>query len=317
MQVKVSPEYLDAFGDALDRLGVKMGEPVMLAVSGGPDSLAMLLLATCLGRNPVTAATVDHGLRPEAADEAAFVADICKNIAVPHIILTPRQPITGNIQSSARKARYALLEPAADEAGCRLIATAHHGDDQIETMLMRLARGSGVDGLAAIRHRNGRVIRPLLGFSKSELEKICSDAGVLPIRDPGNDNIEYDRVAIRQWLAQSEHPFHINRIDRSARAVGDVVEALSWMTDVIATQRIDQKNAIFQCDPEGLPREFKRRLLLRCLAQLEPELDPRGSAIDHLLTELTAGRSAMIGNILCKGGDLWSFSPAPARNIQP
>jgi tRNA(Ile)-lysidine synthase len=313
VQITVAFEYLDQFGDALDRLNIKKAEPILLAVSGGPDSLAMLLLAARLGRNPIKAATVDHGLRAESADEAAYVADICKKLAVPHILLAPEHKISGNIQSSAREARYALLAAAADEADCPFIATAHHGDDQLETMMMRLARGSGVDGLAAIRHRNGRIIRPLLGFSKSELEKICVDAGFEPVRDPSNDNIEFDRVAMRQWLAQSDHPFDLERIDRTAHALSDVAEALAWMTDSIAEQRVSQNREGYQYDARQLPRELKRRLLLHCIAKLDPKLHPRGDAIDHLLIELNAGRSAMIGNILCKGGETWLFSEAPPR----
>lgn len=313
MQITVAFEYLDKFRDALVRLNVEKGEPILLAVSGGPDSLAMLLLAASLGRNPITAATVDHRLRPEAADEAAYVAEICKKLTIPHMTLAPGHKISGNIQSSAREARYALLDAASDEAGCSFIATAHHGDDQLETILMRLARGSGIDGLAAIRHQNGRVIRPLLGFSKSELEKICADAGVEPVRDPSNDNIEFDRVVMRQWLAQSQHPFDLERIDRTAHALSDVAEALAWMTDFIAEQRVSKNREGYQCDARQLPRELKRRLLLNCIAKLDPNLQPRGGAIDHLLIELNAGRSAMIGNILCKGGETWVFSEAPPR----
>lgn len=317
MQVTVASEYLDKFRDALIRLNVKKGERILLAVSGGPDSLAMLLLAARRGDNPVMAATVDHRLRQEAADEAAYVADICKKLDVPHVILAPGHKISGNIQSSARDARYALLAAAADEAGSPLIATAHHGDDQLETILMRLARGSGIDGLAAIRHRNGRIIRPLLGFSKSELEKICADAGVEPVRDPSNDNAEFDRVTIRQWLAQSRHPFDLGRTDRTAHALNEVAEALAWMTDFVAKQRISQNDMVYQCDASGLPRDLKRRLLLLCISKLDPNLQPRGSAIDHLLNELNAGQTAMIGNILCKGGDIWFFSDAPPRRPQP
>lgn len=313
MQITVSSKHLDKFGDALDRLNVKKGEPILLAVSGGPDSLAMLLLAARLGRNPIKTATVDHCLRAGSADEAAYVADICKKLAVPHILLAPEHKICGNIQSSARDARYALLAAAANKANCPLIATAHHGDDQLETIMMRLARGSGVDGLAAIRHQNGRIIRPLLGFSKSELEKICADAGFEPVRDPSNDNIEFDRVAIRKWLAQSDHPFDLERIDRTARALSDVAEALAWITDFIAEQRISQNSKGFQYDTRNLPRELKRRLLLNCIAKLDPTLQPRGDAINHLLVELNAGRPAMIGNILCRGGEIWFFSDAPRR----
>lgn len=285
----------------------------MLAISGGPDSLALLLLAYEAAAGRICAATVDHQLRPEAADEAAFVRELCEKMGVRHVTLTPIKKIKGNIQSAARAARYDLLAKAADDNGCAFIATAHHGDDQIETILMRLARGSGVDGLAAIRSRNSRLIRPLLGFSKSELEDVCASAGLEPVRDPSNDNADFDRVAMRQWLAQSPHPFNIDRANRTARALGDAAESLAWVAADLAKQRIRGEKSEIQCNAQDLPRDLKRRLLLNCLSQLEPNLQPRGDAIDRLLSDLDAGRKATIGNILCNGGAIWNFFIAPQR----
>lgn len=313
MQVTPNPDYIKRFGLALADLGVGENERILLAVSGGPDSLALLLLAKALRPDDIVAATVDHQLRPESADEAAFVAQLCNDLQVPHVLLTPAQKIVGNIQSSARLARYELLGHAAEQAACTVIATAHHGDDQLETLLMRLARGSGVDGMAGIRVRNGNVIRPLLGFSKSELEKICADAGVDPIRDPSNENGDYDRVAMRQWLARSAHPFDIGRVGMTASAHFDASEALAWVVGNLAEQLVRQENTEIQCDASRLPRELKRRLLLHCLEKLAPDLKPRGDAIDRLTKQLDAGQTATIGNILCRGGDLWRFSPAPPR----
>lgn len=313
MQVTPNQDYIERFGLALADLGAGDNERILLAVSGGPDSLALLLLAKALRPNDIVTATVDHQLRPEAADEAAFVARLCHDLQVPHVLLTPAKKIVGNIQSSARSARYELLGQAAAKAACTVIATAHHGDDQLETLLMRLARGSGVDGMAGIRARNGNVIRPLLGFSKSELEKICADAGIDPIRDPSNQNSDYDRVAMRQWLARSAHPFDIGRVGMTASAHSDASEALAWVVANLAQQRVRQESTEIQCDVSGLPRDLKRRLLLHCLEKLAPDLKPRGDAIDRLMKQLDAGQTATIGDILCRGGDTWRFSPAPPR----
>ena len=314
MQISQPPEYLDRFRRALDSFAPDASDPILLAVSGGPDSLALLLLAAEARLEAVFAATVDHGLRPEAAQEADFVAYICAGIGVPHLTLRPETAITGNLQSQARAARYRLLEQAADGQHCTLIATAHHGDDQLETVLMRLARGSGIDGMAAIRSRNGRIIRPMLAFSKAECEDICARAGIDPVRDPSNSNAEYDRVAIRQWLAQAPHPFAIARTNRTARALHDASDALVWMVQTLAEERIVEDAGTLRCDASGLPRELKRRLLLACITRLDPALQPRGEAVDHLLAELDAGRTAMIGNLLCSGGALWTFAPAPPRS---
>ncbi|MEC7398775.1 MAG: tRNA lysidine(34) synthetase TilS, partial [Pseudomonadota bacterium] len=118
-------------------------------MSGGPDSLALLLLAQAAFPGMVEAATVDHGLRSESADEARFVAGLCRDRGIPHEILTCAVE-AGNMQDRARSARYAALDQWAKEHAIAAIATAHHADDQAETLLMRLNRGSGLSGLSGI-----------------------------------------------------------------------------------------------------------------------------------------------------------------------
>ncbi|MFN3619486.1 tRNA lysidine(34) synthetase TilS [Sphingorhabdus sp.] len=313
MQVTLDPVFLDRFRAALGKLLIAKDDRVLCAVSGGPDSLALLLLAQQLIPDKLVAATVDHQLRPESGDEARYVQNICRALGVPHLILTPDEAICGNIQSSARAARYALLDRAADAESCRHIATAHHADDQLETMLMRLARGSGVDGLSAIRARNGRVIRPLLGFPKSELVDICARADIRPMDDPSNTNADFDRVAMRIWLAAAQHPFAADRAARSASALAEASDALVWMADMLAAERIRRESGSLVCDFSNIPKELKRRLLIRCLLELDPNLTPRGEAIERLLVDLTSGRTTTIGNIKCMGGRYWQFSDAPPR----
>ncbi|MEY3635545.1 MAG: hypothetical protein RLZZ61_1955 [Pseudomonadota bacterium] len=312
MQVTLESVLLDRFKAALCRLDCAE-DRLLCAVSGGPDSLALLLLAQHALPGKLVAVTVDHQLRPESADEAQIVAEICCNFGIPHVILTPDEKISGNLQSSARTARYTLLERAADAQNCKHIATAHHADDQLETLLMRLARGSGVDGLSGIRARNGRVIRPVLEFTKAELADICSSAGIQAVDDPSNANIDFDRVAMRDWLSSKQHPFLVPRALRTASALADASDALAWMTETLAAQRITQNNDVIICKAMGLPRELKRRLLIRCLKTMEINLAPRGDAIDRLLTDLENAHTAMIGNIRCRGGDDWQFSKAPPR----
>src|SRR4051812_29251127 len=145
-------KLVDRFSREVDQL-IGPGERIGVAVSGGPDSLALLLLAARARPGLVEAATVDHALRPESAGEAAFVAELCGRLAVPHEILTvewEEKPETA-IQERARIARYRLLGRWAKERGLTALATAHHLDDQAETFLMRLARGAGVKGLAGMR----------------------------------------------------------------------------------------------------------------------------------------------------------------------
>lgn len=288
----------------------------MLAVSGGPDSMAMLLLAHQHAPGRISAATVDHRLRPESPVEAIYVSGICTQLCIPHLTLVPAGAIGGNIQSSARAARYALLEKAAHENDCALIATAHHADDQLETLLMRLARGSGVSGMAGIRPRFGRIIRPLLDFSKAELEEICAASSVEPVRDPSNHNADFDRVAMRQWLSMNEHPFDIVATNRTASAMDNAFVALDWMTNQLGKQRITADGSTIFFNYNDLPHELQRRLLLMAVQRIEPRLAPRGEAIERLIVDLKAGKTSMIGNILCTGGDVWRFAPAPPRRTQ-
>ena len=286
---------------------------LLLAVSGGPDSLVMLLLAHAAMPDRISAATVDHQLRQEAAVESEFVAGLCANLAIPHSILLPSKPIIGNLQSEARKVRYALLQTRADADGCNYIATAHHADDQLETLLMRIARGSGIDGLSGVRARQGRIIRPMLAFTKAELEDICAQTGVSPIRDPSNADNSFDRVAIRQWLASNPHPFDARRAVRTATAYADAAEALEWVTNSVFEAEVARDGDGYTFNAKDLPREIQRRLLLRILDQIQPDYVPRGDAADRALDTLNDGGRQMLGNVLCEGGSVWRFSPAPQR----
>ena len=313
MQVTVDASLLDRFNGAVNALHVPEGARILCAVSGGPDSLALLLLLHETMPNRVVAATVDHALRPESADEAQYVQRFCKDMHVPHVILSPAEKISGNIQSAARHARYALLAQAAEQHDCQYIATAHHADDQLETVLMRIARGSGVDGLSAIRSTNGKILRPLLGFTKDELISICATAGLNPVVDPSNENTDFERVAMRNWLTNTPHPFRADRTGRTASALADASEALNWMTETLTQERVQRETGAVRCDARDVPREIQRRLLIHCLKLLEPELAPRGDAIDRLLSELSDGRTATMGAVKCEGGDNWRFTMAPPR----
>jgi tRNA(Ile)-lysidine synthase len=136
---------LAALWPEVDRTG-----PIGLAVSGGPDSLALMLLAQAALPGRIAVCSIDHGLRPEAAGEVALVERLAATRGIPFtaITLTP-QP--GNLQAQARAGRYAALAGWAQALGLGAVATAHHADDQAETLLMRLNRGSGLAGLAGVR----------------------------------------------------------------------------------------------------------------------------------------------------------------------
>lgn len=308
-----------SFAASLHRLsGIGNGQAnrprLGLAVSGGADSLALLLLAHRYCPGAFMVATVDHGLRREAADEAAYVAQLCKERDIPHAILSPETPIVGNLQSSARQARYDLLGQWADQNGLQWIATAHHADDQLETLLMRIFRGSGIAGLSGIRETYGRVIRPLLGFTKNQLIEYCEANGVIPCDDPSNKNDNFDRVRFRNWLATAPSTLDARRVSRTVGALSDAHTALEWTVAQIATERLSYTDdGQVSLDTQGLPRELTRRLLIRALQAVDPMIDPRGETTDRALRALADGETLTIGNILCRGGAIWHFQPAPER----
>lgn len=176
-----------------------------VAVSGGSDSLALLHLLNDWGRAKIVAATVDHGLRKEAAEEAAYVGRICAALNIPHDTLRwTAWNGSGNVQDEARRARYGLLARWGKKRGVDFVTLGHTRDDVAETFLMRLARKSGVDGLAAMAARankNGmRFDRPLLDVSRADLRHYLHETGVAWVDDPSNDNDAFDRVRARQLL---------------------------------------------------------------------------------------------------------------------
>lgn len=177
-----------------------------VAVSGGSDSMALLLLSqewAADRKGAVTALTVDHGLRPEAAAEARQVARWCKSRGIAHRTLVWRgKKPGGDIQAAARAARYGLLEAWCAEAGVLHLLLAHHLDDQAETFLLRLARGSGLDGLAAIapvvERPDCRLLRPLLGWNRARLAATLAARGQAWLDDPSNNSDRYARVRLRK-----------------------------------------------------------------------------------------------------------------------
>lgn len=176
-----------------------------VAVSGGGDSVALLHLLAARG-DGLQAVTVDHGLRAESAEEATQVASICKELSIRHTVLKwENWDNSGNLQDAARQARLRLISAWAANEGITHVALGHTLDDQAETVLLRLARGSGVDGLSAMAKQrdDGQVtwIRPLLYASREELRAYLVASNVTWIDDPSNDDPKFDRVKARQALA--------------------------------------------------------------------------------------------------------------------
>jgi tRNA(Ile)-lysidine synthase len=351
--VTLDPEAVERFRRDVEAVAAPSADDMLaVAVSGGPDSLALLLLAHAAFPGAVVAATVDHGLRAEAAAEAAFVAGICAELGVPHDILPGTVP-EGNLQEGARALRYALLADWAAERA-NWVATAHQQDDVAEALLMRARRGSGVGGLAAMRAARplGEVtlIRPLLGWSRAELAAVVAAAGTTPIEDPSNRDPRFDRVRMRRLLAESSE-LPAGRLALAARNLRHAEDALEWAAEREWQARSRVETGLVRLDPADLPYELLRRLVERavdwvrsqkeeqCFDKLStngwgensalpvrPELvegaffskaEPpplRGESLDRLLATLQSGGTGTIAGVKAEAKRAeWRFSAAPAR----
>jgi tRNA(Ile)-lysidine synthase len=308
---------IERFTADLDAL-LPSGKRVGVAVSGGPDSLALLLLAAAARPGLIEAATVDHALRAESRAEAEMLASICRKLDVPHAILPAdwSEPPTANIQAEARTMRYRLLAGWAEQLDLPALATAHHADDQAETLLMRLARGAGVRGLGGTRARRQlteavALIRPLLSWRKSELVALVEDAGLEPVDDPGNRDPRHDRSRVRQALEQADWADPA-RLAASASALRDADEALDWALAPLITARLRRDEDALIIEPFDLPRELRRRLLAAAFAELGAPA-PRGPDLMRALDSLEAGQTVTLSGLKLEGGSFWRLAPAPPR----
>lgn len=304
----------------LDRLRRDLAEtpaPLAVAVSGGPDSMALLLHAAQTA--PTIAATVDHGLRDSSADEAAMVAAWCAARGIAHTTLTPPPDWSPrNQHADARAMRYRLLADWARANGADAVLTAHHADDQAETFLMRAARGSGVAGLAGVRRETEiasiRVRRPLLGWRRAELRALVAAAGVPFVDDPSNSDDRFERARLRAAMATLD--LNPAQLAQSAAACAEADAALAAATDVLAGQRTRGDTL----EVAGLPRELRRRLLRHALADArarhhitEGRLDT-ATNVEAMLDALEAdGQATLAGVVVRAEGPLWHLAPAPPR----
>jgi tRNA(Ile)-lysidine synthetase-like protein len=218
------------------------GDGVAVAVSGGADSLALLHALRALAgprRWRLAVVTVDHGMRPGSAADAAFVADHAKAIGLPARVctLTPgdlaRHRPAGP-EGAARAARYGALWPAADELGCPWLATGHTLDDQAETVLLQLLRGAGPDGLAAMAVRTGRLLRPLLGVRRTETRSCCAAAGLAWREDPTNAGDGPLRNRVRHHLLPLLEELRPGATQTLARTAALAADERDWLDPLVA-----------------------------------------------------------------------------------
>lgn len=239
---------------------------VVIAVSGGPDSLALARAAARLDR-PVVAAIVDHGLQSDSAEIAQRAAAQCTEFGIGSVIVT-RVEVSGHgsgPEAAARDARRAALETIADDMGAGAILTAHTRDDQAETVLLRLARGSGSRSLAAMAAVSGRWRRPLLDVPRQVVHASVDD--ITTWRDPHNADPVYARSRVRHHalpaLVDALGPEVIDGLARSARLLRDDADALDLLADRAGAEVTDSDGTLDAAALLALPRAVRTRILHR------------------------------------------------------
>ena len=299
---------MSAFSDFMD--GLPDGA-IGVAVSGGSDSVAVLVLAVEWARKSdrtVLAATVDHGLRDASGDEAAGVAKLCARLGVGHNILRWDGVHSGNTQDAARRARQRLIGAWARENGLATVASGHTRDDQAETFLLRLKRGSGVDGLAGMAPQiikdDVLWVRPVLGARRAELREMLSARGVGWIDDPSNDDLRFDRVKIRNALEMlDEIGLSVDVLADTAGRMQTARGALEAATLAAARQVAEPREigsvrlnvAVLRDEP----REIQLRLLAHTLRWISgAEYRPRLNGLKLALMALLDGHGHTLAGCL-------------------
>lgn len=330
----------DDEADTLFR-GLESLSGIVIAASGGPDSNALLLLAARWAKRRKTppkllAVTIDHGLRPEAAAEAASVKRLARRLGVPHRTLAWRgiKPKTG-LQEAARLARYRLLMEAAARARCAYVLTGHTLDDQAETVLFRLARGSGLTGLAGMATASlvpvsgggTFIVRPLLQVSKARLIATLRAAGMAYSEDPSNTDPRFTRARLRALMPElareglSAHGL-ARLAARMRRAEAALEFAVHAAREALAPSAWPQRGPII-FDAERfreLPAEIGLRLLGRAIAHAGNEGPVELGKLEALFEAVrqeARQRRTLAGAVVTVAGPKITVERAPSRRNSP
>ncbi|MCA1951816.1 MAG: tRNA lysidine(34) synthetase TilS [Hyphomicrobiales bacterium] len=314
---------------------------MLLAVSGGPDSMALLGLTAAARAYlpPIAVATVDHGLRPEGRREAEFVQEFCREIGVPHKILPwsdrPEGPVS---QEAARKGRYALLMTHARAIAASHLVTAHTLDDQAETVLMRMASGSGLAGLGAMRPniRRGMLghLRPFLEVPKSRLVATCARNGWLFSKDPSNEDHRFARTRFRALIpilaGEGLTPERLGNLAARARRTEDALEHVARRSVEEAVIRRAPDGGALRLRAEPLfaePFDIALRMLRRAMNEIaqeeHAEIQIPLVKLERLLKNLRMAirdqrpmRQTLAWAVIAHGGGFVEVRTAPPRRLQ-
>ena len=291
----------------------ELADPIGIAVSGGGDSMGLLFAmhdwAKKAGRE-VRVATVDHRLRAESRDEADFVAQTCEDLNVSHDTLTLDQLPGGNLQAAARQARYDLLGSWAKGNSLACVLLGHTQDDQAETFLLRLARGSGVDGLAAMQDHKRKdgvlFIRPLLETSRASIRDYLTNRGQRWIDDPSNEDMAYDRVKARAVLSALEPlGLGMEQLNKTAFRMSTARDALETIANDVAKDAVQKQGGDLVIDLASVrqaPYETQLRIVSAglCCVSSNP-YRPRLYALADLLGNQSLGKAQTLHGALVSG----------------
>jgi tRNA(Ile)-lysidine synthase len=274
-----------------------LGPPVVVACSGGADSVALLVLAERAGLEPV-AVHVDHGLRADSAEDTRVVAAAADRVGVPWRSVRVAVGGNSNVEARARDARYAALDLVADDVGATAILVAHTADDQAETVLLNFMRGSASAGIAGMAPRRGRIARPLLHLRRDEVRAVVAELGLDTVEDPMNADVRWRR----SWVRHELLPMLESGSDRDlvpvlarqaelARAESDLLDGLGDLLLAEAGGSLGPSVVVLRDAPVALTRRALRRWV-----GLPP---PSAAEVERLLavvrgeivgTELAGGR---------------------------
>lgn len=254
------------------------GERILAAVSGGPDSLALLLFLHDIAEREglsVGCCLVQHHLRKEAEEEARYVARVCKTLGIPFFrrdvyVEAARRSGGGSVETVARTLRYEALREVKKEAGYTLIALAHHADDQAETILFHLLRGSGARGLSGMAPKHEDLIRPFLTVTKKEIEDFLTAFPYAPCHDATNDELDATRNRIRHQLLPEMLSYNPNLVETLLHTADILRGEDAWMEEAAEVWLTSHgKEGSLEKDAfRALPLAMRRRVLRRMLMHM-------------------------------------------------
>lgn len=323
---------IDAFASAHNFVRDAAEFPVAVAVSGGPDSMALCyVLSRWALQNSVQihAITVDHGLRAESSTEARRVGEWLADLPnVRHAVLTrtiDKEHTKSRIMEDARNDRYAMMADYCASHNIRYLFVAHHRDDQAETFLFRLAKGSGLDGLSCMAASQDYgddlvLVRPFLALSKEDIHDYCTAEDVPFIRDPSNEKDEFARPRLRASRAVLEgEGLTSKRLSVTAGRMARARAALEYYTDMAFSEALQERDADYLCFDFSMlsaqPTETRLRVLLAVISGFWPDRSyaPRMEKAEDLERRIFEGaepfKGATLGGVVFameKGGEALS-----------